>query len=104
MALPPPICMEMRAFYPILGWFELSAELLYTTLKSLDRGFAKSDARSLQPIVFRGFIEIPNRGFKNRQLVDSVTLMFFLLFLYEISESGSLLSNLYLNRIDLDLC
>src|SRR5262245_66163195 len=31
MALPPPTCVEMGAFYPILGVMELSAELLYTT-------------------------------------------------------------------------
>src|SRR5262245_20234442 len=31
MALPPPTCLEMGAFYPILGVMELSAELLYTT-------------------------------------------------------------------------
>jgi hypothetical protein len=31
MALPPPTCLEMGAFYPILGAMELSAELLYTT-------------------------------------------------------------------------
>src|SRR2546428_10799529 len=31
MALPPPTCAEMRAFYPVLGAMELSAELGYTT-------------------------------------------------------------------------
>ena len=31
MALPPPTCAEMGAFYPVLGWLELSAELGYTT-------------------------------------------------------------------------
>src|SRR5262249_35697692 len=31
MALPSPTCAEMRAFYPVLGCFQLSAELLYTT-------------------------------------------------------------------------
>jgi hypothetical protein len=31
MALPPPTWVEMEAFYPVLGWCELSAELLYTT-------------------------------------------------------------------------
>src|SRR4029450_617426 len=31
MALPPPTCVEMGAFYQILGWFELSAAMGYTT-------------------------------------------------------------------------
>src|SRR5207249_6177520 len=31
MALPPPTCAEMRAFYPVWGALELSAELGYTT-------------------------------------------------------------------------
>src|SRR5262249_44173479 len=34
MALPPPTCVEMGAFYRILGWFELSAAVGYTTPSS----------------------------------------------------------------------
>src|SRR6266446_4264157 len=31
MALPPSTCVEMGAFYRILGWLELSAAVGYTT-------------------------------------------------------------------------
>jgi hypothetical protein len=34
MALPPPTWVEMGAFYPVLGWCELSAELPYTTQRT----------------------------------------------------------------------
>jgi predicted transcriptional regulator len=33
MALPPPKCGEMEAFYPVLEPMELSAEFGYTTRK-----------------------------------------------------------------------
>jgi hypothetical protein len=34
MVLPPPTCLEMGAFYPVLGAMELTAELGYTTSES----------------------------------------------------------------------
>src|SRR5437879_2995035 len=52
MALPPPTCLEMGAFYPILGAMELSAELLYTTRKVHIRcTFVFSLARWLCPFI-----------------------------------------------------
>src|SRR5437867_3245558 len=33
MALPPPTCLEMGAFYPVLGARKLTAELRYATLQ-----------------------------------------------------------------------
>jgi hypothetical protein len=38
MALPLPTCLEMGAFYPVLGARELTAELGYTTLRASNLG------------------------------------------------------------------